>query len=75
MTLVDAKLNKQYFIKTLRGEFNEKRRLLDMGFSPLSCITVCAVAPFGGTILVLLRGRLITLRNDIASFIEVGFLK
>ncbi|MCL2234503.1 MAG: ferrous iron transport protein A [Firmicutes bacterium] len=71
MTLSNAKLNTAYSIKKLHGEFNEKRRLLDMGFSPESQIVICAIAPFGGTFLILLRGRLFSIREDIAKMIEV----
>ena len=72
MTLMDARTDKVYKVKEVHGDSNEKRRLLDMGFTPDCKIYVAHVAPFGGTILVGLRGFMVALREDAASLIEIG---
>lgn len=71
MTLLDAQVNTSYRVKNVLGEGNQKRRLLDMGFTPECNIYVASVAPFGGTILVGLRGFLVALREDAAQMIEI----
>ena len=72
MTLMDARTDMVYKVIEVHGEGNEKRRLLDMGFTPDCKIYVAHCAPFGGTILVGLRGFLVALREDAASLIEIG---
>ena len=52
-------------------EKNARRRLLDMGFTPECRLFVVGTAPFGGTILVSLRGFTVALREDAADRIEV----
>lgn len=71
MTLMNAKVDKVYKVKGVTGEGNAKRRLLDMGFTPNCSIYIASVAPFGGTILVGLRGFMVALREDAASLIEI----
>lgn len=71
MTLMDAKPDHVYKIVSTGGEGNQKRRLLDMGFTPECKIYVAHTAPFGGTILVGLRGFMVALREDAASLIEI----
>ncbi|MBO5215226.1 MAG: ferrous iron transport protein A [Clostridia bacterium] len=75
MTLMDARVDKVYKVVATNGEKNEKRRLLDMGFTPECKIYVAHTAPFGGTILVGLRGFLVALREDAASLIEITEVK
>ena len=71
MTLMDATPDRVYKIVETKGEGNQKRRLLDMGFTPECKIYVAHTAPFGGTILVGLRGFMVALREDAASLIEI----
>ncbi len=71
MTLLDARIDKVYKVTEVGGAGNEKRRLLDMGFTPDCKIYVAHTAPFGGTILVGLRGFLVALREDAASLIGI----
>lgn len=71
MTLMDAKVDTKYKVINVLGEGNAKRRLLDMGFTPNCSIYVASVAPFGGTILVGLRGFMVSLREDAALLIEI----
>jgi Fe2+ transport system protein FeoA len=75
MTLMDACINKVYKVVATNGDKNERRRLLDMGFTPECKIYVAHTAPFGGTILVGLRGFLVALREDAASLIEIAEVK
>lgn len=70
-TLMQAHVNKIYRIKDVLGEGNAKRRLLDMGFTPGGEVYVAGIAPFGGTILVCLRGFSVALREDAAERIEL----
>ena len=49
-----------------------KRRLVDMGLTPGTEITVRKVAPFGDPIEVNLRGYELSLRRDDAEMIEVS---
>ncbi|MFR1566401.1 MAG: FeoA family protein [Christensenellales bacterium] len=72
MTLMDARTDRVYKVIEVGGSGNERRRLLDMGFTPDCKIYVAHTAPFGGTILVGLRGFLVALREDAASLIEIG---
>ena len=71
LTLMDAAVNKVYRIKDVLGAGGERRRLLDMGFTPKSKIYVASIAPFGGTILVSLRGFMVALREDAARLIAI----
>ena len=71
MTLMQVQINTDYKITRIGGEGNERRRLLDMGFTPSAVIFVAGIAPGGGTVLVSLRGSFVALREDAASLIEV----
>lgn len=71
MTLMDADVNKTYRVTNVAGEGNFRRRLLDMGFTPECKLFVAALAPFGGTVLVALRGFTVALREDAAKLIEI----
>lgn len=71
MTISEAKINTKYLVVDVIGSLKEKRRLLDMGFAPNSEIYVAKIAPFGGTILVVIRQFMVALRLDAASLIQV----
>ena len=51
-------------IATIGGEGALRRRLLDMGLTPNTKVTVCKVAPMGDPIELYLRGYVLTLRKD-----------
>ncbi|MCL2798383.1 MAG: ferrous iron transport protein A, partial [Firmicutes bacterium] len=70
MTLLNAQINKTYRISRIR-DGDVKRRLLDMGFTPGSEIYICAAAPFGGAVLVGVRGFCVALRADAAGLVEL----
>ncbi|MCH5164643.1 MAG: ferrous iron transport protein A [Clostridiales bacterium] len=69
MTLSDVKVNAEYVITQVKGSV--KRRLLDMGFTPGCKIKVSGLAPFGGTVLVRIRGFDVALRKNATDFITV----
>ena len=49
-----------------------KRRLVDMGLTPGTVVTVRKIAPLGDPIEVTLRGYELSLRRDDAEQIEIG---
>ena len=51
-------------IATIGGEGALRRRLLDMGRTPNTKVTVRKVAPMGDPIELYLRGYVLTLRKD-----------
>lgn len=71
MTLGDAEVNKSYMIISVSGTDKTARRLMDMGFTHGCSVFVAAKAPFGGGMLVSLRGFSVALRSDAASLITV----
>lgn len=48
-----------------------KRRLLDMGLTPKTKVTLSRIAPLGDPIEVCLRGYCLTLRKDDAKCVEI----
>ncbi|MDR0306446.1 MAG: ferrous iron transport protein A [Chitinispirillales bacterium] len=62
MTLKDLSVGKSGRVVTVGGEKVLRRRLLDMGITPRTTITVKKRAPMGDPIELLLRGYVLTLR-------------
>lgn len=71
MTVSQVEQGKVYEVIKVNGDKNLKRRLLDMGITPKCRIEIAHIAPFGGTVMVGLRGFFIALRSDCASAIEI----
>ncbi len=71
MTLNKASLNEVYYIQRIDGEGSLRRRLLDMGLTPHTAVTVRRVAPLGEVIELSLRGYTLTLRRDDAANIVI----
>lgn len=71
MTLASARIGKVYKILRIGGADKEKRRLLDMGFTPECKICPKFTAPFGNTMVIGLRDFRVALRIDAARLIEV----
>lgn len=71
MTLLEAQTDKVYRVVEVAGDELLRRRLLDMGFTPDVNLYVVGVAPFGGTVLVSLRGFNVALREDAAALISI----
>ena len=71
MTLRDLKVGKSGRVVAVGGEKALRRRLLDMGITPRTSITVKKAAPMGDPIELLLRGYVLTLRLEDAEKITV----
>lgn len=72
MTLASARIGKVYKILNISGTDKEKRRLLDMGFTPECKISPEFIAPFGNTTVIRLRDFRVALRIDAARLIEIA---
>jgi len=71
MTLKELKVGKSGRVITVGGEKVLRHRLLDMGITPRTVITVKKIAPMGDPIELLLRGYIQTLRLDDAEIITI----
>ena len=71
MTLNNLGIGKSGRILTVGGEKTLRHRLLDMGLTPRTTITVHKVAPMGDPIELLLRGYVLTLRLEDAEKITI----
>ena len=71
MTLVQLKPGQCGIIKTVGGEGELRRRLLDMGLTPKTSVRLYKTAPMGDPIELRLRGYALTIRLEDARKIEV----
>ena len=71
MTLKDLKPGKSGVVVSVGGEGILRRRLLEMGITPRTAITVKKTAPMGDPIEVILRGYILSLRLDDAEKIII----
>ena len=71
MTLKDLKTGASGTVISVGGEKVLRRRLLEMGITPGTSVTVKKVAPMGDPIELLLRGYVLTLRLDDAAKINI----
>jgi Fe2+ transport system protein FeoA len=71
MTLRDLRIGKSGKVLAVRGEKILRRRLLEMGITPRTVVTVKKYAPMGDPIELLLRGYVLTLRLEDAEKIEI----
>lgn len=71
MTLKDLEVGQGGRVLTVGGEKALRRRLLDMGITPGTFITVKKAAPMGDPIELLLRGYVLSLRLDDAAKIGI----
>lgn len=71
MRLDELGIGKTAIIDFVGGEGALRRRLLDMGLTPRTLVTVIKVAPFGDPIEMQLRGYELTLRKEEAAKITV----
>jgi Fe2+ transport system protein FeoA len=71
MTLKDLSIGKKSRIMKVGGEKALRRRLLDMGITPGTDITVKKAAPMGDPIELLLRGYVLSLRLEDAEKITI----
>jgi len=71
MTLRDLGVGESGRIVTVGGEKALRRRLLEMGVTPHTTVTVKKIAPMGDPIELLLRGYVLTLRLEDAEKITI----
>jgi len=71
MTLKDLKIGKSGLVLAVGGEKILRRRLLEMGITPRTVITVKKAAPMGDPIELLLRGYVLSLRLEDAEKIII----
>lgn len=71
MTLNELKVGESAVICTVGGDGALRCRLLDMGLTPRTGVTLQKVAPMGDPIEIHVRGYELTLRVDDAKKIEV----
>ena len=71
MTLDQLKPGQCGIIKTVGGEGELRRRLLDMGLTPKTRVAVRKVAPMGDPIELFLRSYVLTIRKDDAANIQL----
>ena len=71
MNLSQLKPGQSGVIATVGGEGALRRRLLDMGLTPGTRVSVRKVAPFGDPLELHLRGYELTLRGDDARIIKM----
>ncbi len=70
-TLKDVKIGKSARVVKLHGEGAVKRRIMDMGITKGTVVTVRKVAPLGDPIELNVRGYELSLRKADAEMIEV----
>jgi Fe2+ transport system protein FeoA len=71
MTLKDLQIGKSGIVLNVGGEKALRRRLLEMGITPRTTITVKKAAPMGDPIELLLRGYVLSLRLEDAEKIAI----
>ena len=71
MTLKDLKIGKSGRVLAVGGEKRLRRRLLDMGITPGTLITVKKTAPMGDPIELFIRGYALTIRLEEAGKITI----
>ena len=71
MTLKDVKIGKSCRVVAVGGKKILRHRLLEMGITPRTLITVKKAAPLGDPIELFLRGYALTLRLEDAEKITV----
>ena len=71
MTLKDLPIGKSGAVLAVGGEKALRRRLLEMGITPGTTVTVRKAAPMGDPIELLLRGYVLSLRLQDAEKITI----
>ncbi len=72
MTLNELEIGKTAKVVRLNGEGAVKRRIMDMGLTKGTEVTVRKVAPLGDPIELTVRGYELSIRKDEAAAIEVA---
>lgn len=71
-TLKDVKVGQTATVAKLTGTGALKRRIMDMGLTKGTVVTVNKVAPLGDPIEVTVRGYELSIRKDEAASVEVA---
>lgn len=71
MTLDKLSAGETARVKRVNGEGAVRRRLLELGLTPRTQVTLRGCAPFGDPIAIAVRGGELTLRLEDARTIEV----
>ncbi|ULQ60747.1 ferrous iron transport protein A [Brucepastera parasyntrophica] len=71
-TLKDVKSGETVTIKKLSGTGAVRRRIMDMGLTKGTEVTVVKVAPLGDPIEITVRGYELSIRKSEAENIEIG---
>jgi ferrous iron transport protein A len=72
MNLAQLGIGKSAKVVRLNGEGAVKRRIMDMGLTKGTEVTVRKVAPLGDPIELTVRGYELSIRKDEAASIEIG---
>lgn len=72
MTLKDVEIGKTVVINKIVGQGSLKRRIMDMGLTRGTEVTIQKVAPLGDPIQLKVRGYELTIRKTDADMIEVA---
>ena len=75
MTLNELKIGQSCKITKVNGEGALRKRLLDMGLTPKTKMTLHKTAPMGDPIELLLRGYNLTIRKEEAARIEAEVIE
>ena len=70
-TINNLKVGESGIVKKLYGEGAVKRRIMDMGITKNTTVTVCKVAPLGDPIELTVRGYELSIRKEEAEKIEI----
>ncbi len=70
-TLDQLKVGESATVARLHGEGAVKRRIMDMGLTKGTAVTVRKVAPLGDPIELTIRGYELSIRRDEAAKVEV----
>ena len=70
-TLKDVPINKKVTVVKLHGQGAVKRRIMDMGITKGTQISIQKVAPLGDPIEINVRGYKLSIRKEDAQIIEV----
>ena len=71
MTLNELAIGGSAVISAVGGEGTLRCRLLDMGLTPRTKVTLQKVAPMGDPMQITIRGYELTLRRDDAKLIDI----
>ncbi len=75
MTLNELKIGQSCKITKVNSEGALRKRLLDMGLTPKTKVTLHKTAPMGDPIELLLRGYNLTIRKEEAARIEAEVIE